>query len=205
MNWDAIINITIAIVTIAVGFIGLQIAHRNRKKQGPKKAISFCEQLQSIGVQCNPAEEETEISKIGAPRFSSTKSIRLVKVTGKKFEWINVIGISSQYGTTYYLDFLVRSPNLDIRKPKKTYLKKKRNPNRKNRPLKWTGDDSFAMSLNFDYGLENLIQDSEFTGVIEIIPEPKHGYMRIRTPHTIPTAEFFEVINLIAGHVKSAF
>lgn len=205
MDWANIINIIIGVVTALVAGIGLPIALRKRKKQGPHKGEELLLHLQGIGLNTYLPSEETIREKTGFQRFSSTRLLYVIGIKEKNIQWINLIGISSQYGTNYYIDFQVNSPNLEIRKPKKTYLRIKKHSNPKHSSINWAGDKSFSLSLRFDYRLEELILKSEFQGSLEISPELKKGYIRIRIPYALFSTELFEAINLIAGHIKSEF
>ena len=120
---------------------------------------------------------------------------------------IEIIGIASQYGTYYFLDYIVRSPNLSSLKPEKTVLvkKKKRHPGGKVLQIHWVGDKYLAQSLNLDYHLESKLLQAQFKGTITIIPEKKKEYTRIRTGYFLPSPDFFEAVDLIAGHIRSAY
>jgi len=108
----------------------------------------------------------------------------------------------------YFLDYLVKAPNImEERKLKKTRLLR-----RKSLPLwgkvvaiDWEGDNSLAQTLNLDYNLEGKLLRADmdiFKGDIGIYPEPRHGYVRIRTEYFFPSAEIFEAISIVARHVK---
>jgi hypothetical protein len=205
MEWASIINIVLGVVTATIAGIGITLALRKRTKQGPQKSDELYNHLRQIGVDVYFPSEPTGQEKIGTGLFSSARSISLMGVKGKNTDRINLIGVSTQYGTNYFLDFQVESPNLGIRKPNKVFLKKKKLRNNKDADISWKGDESFSMSLGVDFNLEELIKKSEFKGILEIAPEPKHGCTRIRIPYVLPSPELFEAINLIAGHIKSEF
>jgi len=126
----------------------------------------------------------------------------------RNIDFINIISIASQYGTRYFIDYLVKTPNV----MGKRSLKKTRLIRKKSSPLwgkvvaiDWRGDESLSQSLNFDYSLEDKLLQSnlkDLRGSIWIFPEPKHGYVRIRTAYTLPSPEAFEAINVIAKHTK---
>lgn len=205
MEWAHIINIAVGILTASIAAIGLPLALSKRKKQAPKKSGELYSHLQNMGLDLFLPEEETGRGKIGIQRFTSSKSQGLIGIRGKNIEWINLIGVSTQYGTSYFLDFQISSPNLEIRKPKKVFLKMKRSRENKDAVISWKGDESFSMTLSLDFNLEELMKKSEFKGILEIAPEPKHGCTRIRIPYVLPSPELTEAINIIAGHVKSEF
>lgn len=129
-----------------------------------------------------------------------------IEVRGKHIDWINITGVSTQYGTNYFLDFQVDTPNLAIKKPKKTVLRKKKASRKaESYAIYCSGDESFAMTLSLDSRLEKLLSRSEFKGAIEIIPELKHGCTRIKMVYLLPEPELFEAIDIVAGHIKSDF
>ena len=204
MDWVEIINIGIGVLVPVIIAIGLPLALRKHKKQGPKQVEGFYEQLRENGINCSLVEEGTKISKMGGSKWSGAKTLKSYEVVGKQYERIILTFISTQYGVTYYIEFLVNSPNLCIINPKKVQLKrtKKRNQSAE---IVYKGDKSFTINLELDYQLETLLNRSEFVGVIEIIPESKHGYTRIRTPFVELTPEFLDAINTIARHIKSQF
>ena len=201
MGWDSIITILPAILIA----IGLPLALRKRKKGGPAKKGGLHQHLQGIGMQVSLVEEGTEDEKIGKRRSLGEKSQGLIEVKGRNIDWINVIGVSSQYGTNYFIDYLVTSMHPTTTAEKKTKLTRK-----KSQPLRgkvidigWKGDSPLAQRLNYDYGLKDKILYSDFKGSIDINPEPKLGYTRIRTDYALPSLDLLETIEIIAKHIKS--
>jgi len=204
VDWEEIINIGVGVLVPVIIAIGLPFALRKRKKQGPTKVDGFYEQLRENGVNCSSLEEGAKSTKIGTSKWSGAKTLKSFDVVDKQYKWINLTAISSQYGTNYYIEFLVKSPNLCIINPKKAHLKRTKRRNQ-SEEIVYKGDKSFTINLELDYQLETLLNRSEFVGVIEIIPEPKHGYTRIRTPFVELTPEFLDAINILARHIKSQF
>jgi hypothetical protein len=205
MDWGDIVNIVIGIVMAAVVAIGLPLALHRRKKEGPKKRDELCHHLQEIGVNVTLPEDESDKRKIGEKRSSMERPQGIIEIKGRSIDWINIIGVASEYGTSYFLDYLVKTPNLALIKLKKTVLKKKRQHSLEGRSLatRWVGDSSLSQSLNFDHRLENRLMQSEFKGPIRIFPEPKYGYTRIRTSYFLPSPNLFEAIDIIAQHIRS--
>ena len=204
MDWSNILSVIVALLVA----IGLPLALRRRKKGGPLRREELCQHLQETGVKASLAEEGREEGKIGLSRASGQKSEGLIQVQGQKIDSINVISVASQYGTHYFIDYLVKALNITAKRAlKKTYLVRK-----KSSPLwgkvvsvEWRGDKSLAQSLNFDYGLEDKLLQSDFKdlkGNIWIFPEPKHEYARIRTAYSLSSSVTLEAINAIAKHVK---
>jgi hypothetical protein len=165
--------------------------------------------LKSLGIDASLVEKGDDREKIGLGRTSGQKSEGIIKVADKNIDSINIASVSSQYGTHYFADYLVHSPNtIGNRTLKKTRLnRKKSSPFRgKVVAIEWKGDESLARSLNLDYGLEDRLLHSnleDLKGSIWIFPEPKQEYARIRAGYSLPSLEAFEAINAIAKHVKS--
>jgi hypothetical protein len=205
MDWDSIFSVIMAILVA----IGLPLALRKRKKARPQKREELYSHLREIGVKASLAEKGDNREKIGLGRASGQKSEGTIALEGKNIDTINVISVASQYGTSYFLDYLVKSLNImGERMLKKTKLIRKRS-----RPfwggvvaIEWKGDESLAQSLGLDYSLEDKLLRSarkDFKGSIWIFPEPKHGYARIRTAYSLPSTEAFEAINTVAKHIRS--
>jgi len=161
-----------------------------------------------MGVKASTLEKGSNQEKIGQKRSRSERSTGVIELKDRNIDFINIISIASQYGTRYFIDYLVKTPNV----MGKRSLKKTRLIRKKSSPLwgkvvaiDWRGDESLSQSLNFDYSLEDKLLQSnlkDLRGSIWIFPEPKHGYVRIRTAYTLPSPEAFEAINVIAKHTK---
>lgn len=70
----------------------------------------------------------------------------------------------------------------------------------------WKGDPNLAQKLNMDYGLRHRLVHGgleKFKGDIKIIPDQRHGYMRIKTSYSFPSLEIFLAIDTIAHHLKT--
>lgn len=204
MDWTTILSVIVGLLAA----VGLPLAFRRRKKGGPLRREELCQHLQEIGVKASLAEKGREEERIGTSRASGQKSEGLIEVEGQKIDFINVISVASQYGTHYFIDYLVKAPGItENRVLKKTYLVKKRSSPfwGKVMSVEWKGDKSLAQSLSFDYGLEDKLlrcEAKDLEAGIQIFPEPKHGYARIRTAYTLPSADTFSAIDTIAKHVK---
>ncbi len=205
MEWSSVISVIIAILVM----IGLPLALRKRRKAGPQKREELCQHLQKIGVRAYIAQIRDNREKIGQRRSSGEKSMGIIELKNRNIAFINIIGVASQYGTHYFIDYLVRNPNMtEKRKLKKTRLVRRKSALLWGKVvgIEWKGDESLAESLNFDYGLENRLLHSELKdsgGGIWIFPEPRHEYVRIRTAYSLPSPEAFETIGIIARYVKS--
>jgi hypothetical protein len=205
-NWASIISV----VSVFLVIVSLIVLFRNRKKkEGTKRVEELYRHLRELGVEVSPVEKGDIREKIGLGRAPGPKSEGLIQLEDSNIDSINIISISTQYGTRYFIDYLVEGSNImDERVLKKTRLTKKKSPPLWGKvvAIEWKGDNALAQSLNLDYSLEDKLLRADmnaFTGNIGIFPEPKHGYARIRTDYSLPSAAIFEAISDIARHVKS--
>ena len=204
MEWSSILSVIIAVLIAIV----LPLALRKRKKAGPPKREEFYQHLQEIGAAATLIEKGSDKEKIGLSRSSGQKSEGIIQLQGQKTDFINLLSVASQYGVNYFIDYLVKTPNITAKRTlKKTRLVKKRKSALWGKviAIEWKGDKPLAQSLNLDYILEDkLVRSglSDLKGSIWIFPEPKHGYARIRTAYTLPSSEAFQAINVIAKHVQ---
>ena len=203
MNWESLISIIVAIFVLA----GLPLALLRRKKAGARKKEDLFQRLGEIGAKASLMEPGDAREKIGPSRASGQRSEGIIQLEGGNIDSINIISTTSQQGVNYFLDYLVKSPNItERRKLKKTWLFRKRSSLLWGRvvDVRWKGDKSLSQSLNFDYRLKDrlLKPDAGLAG-IQILPEPGQGYARIRTPYALPAAETLETLDIIARHVRS--
>jgi len=205
-NWSSIISVLFAVLMI----ISLPLIFRRRKKEeGTKKIEELYRHLRELGVEASLTEKGDDREKIGLGRASGQKSEGLIELEDRNIDSINVVSLSTQYGTRYFIDYLVKGSNImGERILKKTRLTKKKSPPLWGKvvAIDWKGDDSLAQSLNLDYSLEDKLLKADvnaFKGNIWIFPEPEHGYARIRTDYVLLSAAIFEALSSIARHIKS--
>ena len=205
-NWFSIIG---ALLAVLIAIILPLIARKRKKGEATNKIEELYRHLRALGVEVSPVEKGDEREKIGLARASGQKSEGLIDLEDRNIDSINVVSISTQYGTRYFIDYLVKGSNImGGRILKKTRLTKRRSPPLWGKvvAIEWKGDDSLAQSLNLDYSVEEKLLRADanvFKGNIWIFPEPKHGYVRIRTDYSLPSAEIFEAISSIARHIES--
>jgi len=205
-NWGSIIG---ALFAVLIAIILPLIARRRKKEEATNKIEELYRHFRALGVEVSPVEKGDEREEIGLARASGQKSEGLIELEDRNIDSVNIISISTQYGTRYFIDYLVKGSNI-MREwvLKKTRLTKKKTPPLWGKvvAIDWKGDDSLTRSLNLDYSLEDKLLRADvnaFKGNIGIFPEPRHGYARIRTDYVLPSAEIFEAINGIARHIKS--
>jgi len=205
-NWASIIG---AIIAVLIAIILPLIARRRKKEEATNKIEELYRRLRALGLKASTVEKGDEREKIGLARASGQKSEGLIGLEDRNMDSINVVSISSQYGTRYFIDYLVKGSNImGERVLKKTRLTRKKSPALWGKvvAIDWKGDDALAQSLNLDYSLEDKLLKADanaFKGNIVIFPEPQHGYARIRTDYVLPSAAIFEALSSIARHIKS--
>lgn len=207
MDWDSVLPIIIGLMAV----IGLPLAIRSRKKGGPEKAEELYQHLLGIGVKASKLDKDDGKEKSQKKQPLGHKSVGVIKLRDRNIDSIDVIGVAGQYGVRYYLDFRVMSSSLTGREDKnrKTRMVRKKSSSfgGKTTDIEWKGDDFLVRKLNLDYQLKDKLMQADLNvlkGGIEIFPEPKHGYTRLRTNHFLPTPGLFEAVNIIAKHVKSS-
>jgi len=152
MGWSSIISIVVGLLAA----IGLPLALRERKKNGPRRREALCQHLQKMGVRGYALQSRHDREEIGLSRASGQKSEGIIELEDRNIDFINVISIASPYGVQYFLDYLAKNPKVMERR----MLKKARLIRRKKPPpwgkvvgVEWKGDICLCQSLNFDYSL----------------------------------------------------
>ena len=203
MEW---VNILTGIIAALVVAIGLPLALRRRKKSGPQNVDQLLHHLLEIGVKASLAEKGVDEEKVGVSRFFMRRSESVIKIEDRNIDYINVSSVASQYGVNYFLDYLARSPSRPGKR-KKTRMAMRKSPPIWGRvvDIEWKGDDYLSQQLNLDYRLKDILLQIDFKklkGNIEIFPEPKYEYTRVRTVYLLPSPDLFEAIDIIAKYIK---
>jgi len=208
MEWGSIAG---SILFVALAAIGIPLALRQRKKGGAEKLEQLLDHLKRIGVEATPVTRGAGEEKVGVSRGSGQRSEGVVEIKNRNIDYINVVSTTSQYGVNYSLDYLVRCPfYVGHRKHRKTKMamKKVQGVEGKTVDIEWRGDEYLARELNYDDRLKGrllLVKRDELKGGIEIIPEPKHEYARVRTGYIMPPVDLFEAMDIIARHLSSGW
>jgi len=210
MEWTSVIGPLIAIAVVVIMRV---ILGKKKKEGGVEGGIAskeeFYEHLRAARIEASLADAGDSRGEMGLGRASGQKSEGIIKLEDRHIDSINIVNMTGQFGTSYFVDYLVKSPNISMgRAPKKTRLTVKKSPPvlGKVAGIRWSGDKSLAQTLNLDYSLEDKLLRSvqgNFQGNVWIFPEPKHGYTRIRTDYFPPSAELFGAISIIARYIRS--
>jgi hypothetical protein len=205
VDLDTILPILIALSAA----IGLPIALLARRKSGPRKADELYEHLLAVGAKVTLSDSSDDREITGRKRSWGEKSEAVIEVADRNFDFVSVVSVSSQYGTNYFVEYLVMSKSITARpRAKKTKMIRKKRPPLWGKvvDLEWRGDPHLAQMLNFDYDLKYRLLHSDSEGLkggISIFPEPKHGHTRIRTEYQLPSPALLASLDAIAKHVKS--
>lgn len=201
MEWPHLSSILFAVIAI----VGTVIALRQRKKSGPKKQEEFYQHFKGLGLQVSLAGGDEQKEKRDIGRGTGQKSEGLIILGNSNINLVNIISVATQYGVNYFLDYLVEGLKLvDKKQGNKVRLKKKKEGlfGGKVTGIEWKGASSLAQRLNLDYRMEDILLINSFKGSIDIIPEPKWGYTRIRTQYFLPGRNLFNALDLIAGDIR---
>jgi hypothetical protein len=197
-----------AIIIFLTAFL-LPFLLSKKKKKGDKKPKDLSQSLLEIGVEFVELDEDSEQVKFRRKLSLGLKSVSIIALKKSNIDFINVISASSQYGVNYFIEYLVKSTFGLREKPlKKTkmLIKKKSLFGGEVVDVIWKGDQYLAQKLNMDYDLKHKFIKADintFKGGILIIPEPKHGYIRIKTNYNFPSADIFYAIDTLAGYMRS--
>jgi hypothetical protein len=203
MDADSLLTLGLALAAVA----GVVVALVIRRKAGPKKVEEMRGHLEAIGIPSSVDTADGQLAEIG--HSWSEKHTGTLKLSGRSVDAINIVGVSSQYGTQYFLDFLVpvTTPG-SMREKKKTKVVRKKTPALwgQTTDVEWKGDESLCRRLNFDYRLRDRLKaldDNLLRGGVTIFSERKRGCVRLRTKYFLPTREAFEVVDAVCKHVRA--
>jgi len=204
VDWGDLLPIIVALLAV----IGFPLALRSRQKGGPQKVEELRQHLLCIGVRASGLEEGTSPEKARQKRSWLRKVVGVIRLRDRNIDSINVIGVASQYGARYFLDFLVRTVSLTGRESKKRtrMVRKKSSALGKAIDIEWKGDELLTRKLNLDYRLTDKLSQADpavLKGGIWIFPEPKYEHTRIRMAYFLPTPDLFEALDIVAKHIKS--
>jgi hypothetical protein len=201
----------VTIILAVMGLAGFILSLMGLRKSGKKKIEELRDHLNTIGVKAWIVMTEPDNISKGPRRSWGFKYMGTITLSGKEIGSINVTGVASQYGANYFLDFIVPHNN---RIPGNTRSKVKLARRRINdlmdgkkiQDIFWKGDTILAQKLNMDIRLKEKLLRTDLRPVkysIEIIPEAERDYYRIRTPYFLPATDMFEIVNIVAKHVRS--
>jgi len=205
VEWTDLLPLLVAIFAA----IGIPVALWSLRKGGQSKVDEFHQHLAGIGVDATVLSKDSPQQGKGRKGSWAQKVVGIIKLADSKIDSVNVIGVASQYGVNYYLDYVVSRPTFaSAGKKKKTTMttRKSRQFGGNVVDVGWKGDDYLAQRLSLDFGLKQKLLQADLSalkGGISIHPEPKHDYARIRTGYILPEPQLFEALDIIADHVKS--
>jgi hypothetical protein len=202
MEWDALIPLIIFLAAFALPMLLSRL-----RKTSQSKLDELYQHLRDIGVKASIPVVESSGEKEDKKRSWGEKVEGVIDIEDRNFDYINVISVSSQYGPTYYIEYIVKSRSqTGLETDRKTNMVRKKSPPLwwKVVDIEWRGEPGLAQRLNLDYQLKYRLLYSSTTGFkggISIRPEPKYWYTSIRTDYQLPSPELFEAIDEIAQHI----
>ena len=200
-----------SIILLVATVIGIIIARRNLKKEGPGKVDKLYDHMRSMGIKVSRAAEDVLIEGAGENNKRPRNSLELLKIAGKQIDFVRLTGEAQQYGVTYYLDFLVKRNRISPgQKVSTTRLQMKKSSMFSNQieGLYWKGDPVLAQKLNDDYRLHDILLRADrksIKGGITIYPDLKKPYARIRMAEYLLEPETFNALDTIAGYIKRSY
>jgi hypothetical protein len=143
MEWSSIVGILFAVLMA----IGLPLALRKRKKAGPQRREELYQHLRKMGVEATLVERGADEEKVGVSRASGQRAEGIIQLRRQNIDSVKVVSVASQYAVKYFVDYLVKGPNITEKRP----LKKTRSVRGKSSALwgkvvaiEWKGDESLA-------------------------------------------------------------
>lgn len=115
MEWSSILGILFAVVAA----IGLPLALSKRKKAGPQRREEFYQHLRKMGVEATLVERGADEEKVGVSRASGQRSEGIIQLKRQNISSVKVVSVASQYTVKYFVDYLVKSPNITENRPMK--------------------------------------------------------------------------------------
>jgi len=204
MEWSKVLPAIIAILTAFI----LPIIFSKRKKEGSKKKKDYSLNLDELGIKFDKIGKDDEKISFVKKLSLGQKAEGIFALKGKKIDYIFIISVTSQYGTNYFLEFIIKNTfNLRDEPIKNTRMKLKKDSliSKKYVDILWIGDLYLAQKLNMDYDLKykllhRVVNEQKIN--LRIVPDKKRGYTRIRTNFVPFSDDFIASIDSIAGHIK---
>ena len=92
---------------------------KKEKKGGPQNVEQLLHHLRETGIKASLTEKSVDEEKVGVSRSFMRSSVGRIEIAGRNIDYMNVIGVASQYGVNYFLGYLVRSPSWSGKKKRK--------------------------------------------------------------------------------------
>jgi len=228
-EWGLVIA---AVSAIIAGLLIWFIVHQ-KKSLVPKIINNVCSQLQQAGIEAHGVTKGSiYLEKLGHEQKIEGDLVGVCDIRDGDIAYIRYV-IYTGYGRSdNYLEYLVgrNTPKKGISKQEGSKFKQivtsiswgsdTSLSVRKTKPIfgrvvdiSWEGDVALSQQLNSDYELKDTIlqhyrssKASKHILKIEIYNYSKnYGYAIIRTAHLEPTIEDFEIMKIIARHIKSTW
>lgn len=174
----------------------------------------LCAHLLSLGIQAEILPRHS-LEEVGITRdmlWSGRiwrESLGSVQVVGKRIGYINIISERMESERSYhevgrFLEYLVTLKEIPSSLCWAVLVAEERGLlRRKVIDIDWRGG-SIAEKLNSESTLkQNLLMEFQLSGPLNVViaPEPIYQCIRIETPHRLPSANFFDCLELLARHI----
>lgn len=203
-------NIAWIVIALSSG-VGIFIAARRRKKEGPRKFQELLDHLTNLGISAQAFNQDLYQSTGQRRQPWGDKSLGSITLSRQAIESIETIGVAQQYGVNYFLDYVVPITSMGaFIKMKKTKMTKRKEATvaGKTMRVEWKGDQELASRLNLDESQNHRIVENglvEQKDGIVISPDLKKQRATIRTNYHLPAKDQFDVMDAIAKHIKAVW
>lgn len=204
MSIAVITSILIALSSL----LGLPIAIWTLHRKGREKAIELHEHLLTIGVQAFLVPEHAYMPLLRDEKNTFwRRSVGMIQIKNRHMAYIRVIGTAQQYNVSYGLEFLVAGSFPTLEKGRKLKMKinkgKGTGPGGKDAGVKWQGKGPLAERLNTDDKLNTILAQVFPASGLEVLSAESTQYVKIKTGYFKPDASMFDVLDRLAGRLKS--
>ena len=201
MDWW---NTFVIVLLLFLAVIGLALPFIKLKKGSSKDVGLLLDHLQNMGIYASLLEVDKKAGGRGARRASMERCQGAIKIGGRNIDLINVVSKATPFGERLFVDYSVRTGLwLGKTSRKKTGLVRKGALGvlGGGGDIEWKGDEWLCQELNYDPRLKDKLGQAEMEGSISILPGGE--YAKVRVAYQLPSAGLFEVIDIIAGHIRS--
>ncbi|UCG09961.1 MAG: hypothetical protein JSW30_04305 [Dehalococcoidia bacterium] len=200
--WDTFVIVLLLFLAV----IGLARPFMKLKKGSPKDVSLLLDHLQGMGIYATLSEVDKKAGARGARRASMERCQGAIKIGGRNVDLINVVSKATPFGDRLFADYSVGT-GLWLAKTsrKKTGLVRKGALGvlGGGGDIEWKGDEWLCRELNYDPRLKDKLGQAEMEGGLSILPGSECA--KVRVAYQLPSANLFEVIDIIAGHIRSVW
>ena len=200
--WNTFVIVLLLFLTV----IGLALPFMKLKKGSSEDVGLLLDHLQNMGIYATLLEVDKKTGRRGARQASMERCQGAIKIGGRNIDLINVVSKATPFGDRLFADYLVGTGLwLAKTRQRKTGLVRKGALGMLGvgGGIDWKGDEWLCQELNYDPRLKDKLGQAEMEGSISILPGGE--YAKVRIAYQLPSAGLFEVIDIIAGHIRSVW